>query len=169
MEDRILSLEKQLEQKQRTIEKLLETIKTVVKKQYITENSQECQTEKASQSAKESNSKSSSKENDIVENKASIVYEDTESDVSKQIKAPRKKQGKKKRNKKNSATKGPSHETAQKDTISQNAAKNPSVVPAPFSGTENITNKSVQQPENGHGNKQPLSWLWRKAVETGDH
>ena len=177
MEDRILSLEKQLEQKQRTIEKLMETIKTFAKKQYITENSQECHTEKASQSAKESNSKSSSKENDTVENKTSIVYEDTESDVSKQIKALRKKQRKKKRNKKNSATEGPSQAIAQKNTITQNAAKNPSAavpspssgtenitiesssttVPAPSSGTNKITGESVQQPGNGHGNRNPSS------------
>ena len=110
-----------------------------------------------------------------MENKTSIVYEDTESDVSKQTKALRKKQRKKKRKKKNSATKGLSHAIAKKDTISLNT-KNPRAVPAPSSGTENITSKnpsttvsapssgtnkstseSVQQSGNGHGNKQPSS------------
>ena len=107
LEDRILSLEKQLDHKQRVIAKLME------KKECTKEKSQECHVEKSSQSEKESDSMSS-KENDRVKNKTSIVYEDTESEVSSQIKAQREKQGKKNKNKKKkNATKGPSQGIAQ--------------------------------------------------------
>ena len=90
-----------------------------------------------------------------MENKTSIVFEDTESDVSKQIKALRKKQSKKQRNKKNSIAKGPSQAIAQ-NTISHNA-KNPSAVSPPSFGANKITSESMQQPGNGHENKQPSS------------
>ena len=123
LEDRILSLEKQLDQKQRVIEKLMDTLKAVAKKECTKEKSQECHVEKSSQSEKESDSMSS-KENDRVKNKTSIVYEDTESEVSSQIKAQREKQGKKKKNKKKkNATKGPSQGIAQ-STIEVEEQKN---------------------------------------------
>ena len=118
-------MEKQLDQKQRIIEKLMETLKSAAKKECTTEKSQECRVERSRQSEKESDFMSS-KENDTVKNRTSIVYEDTESEVSSQIKAQREKQGKKKKSKKKNATKatkGPSQAIAQ-STIEVEEQKN---------------------------------------------
>ena len=124
LEDRILSLEKQLDHKQRVIEKLMETLKSVATKECTSEKSLECSVEKSNQSEKETDFMSS-KENVTVKNKTSIVYEDiTESEASSQIKAQREKQGKKKKNKKKkNATKGPSQAIAQ-STIEVDEQKN---------------------------------------------
>ena len=116
LEDRILSLEKQLDQKQRIIEKLMETLKLAAKKECTTEKSQECRVEKSRQSEKESDFMSS-------KNRTSIVYEDTESEVSSQIKAQRERRAKKKKSKKKNAIKRPSQAIAQ-STIEVEEQKN---------------------------------------------
>ena len=88
MEDRTLSLEKQLDQKQRSVGKLMETLKSAARKECTTEKSQECRVERSRQSEKESDFMPS-EESGTVRNRLAIVYEDTESEVSSQIKAQR--------------------------------------------------------------------------------
>ena len=167
LEDRILSLGKQLDQKQRTIEKLMETLKTVAKIECTTEKPQECRIEKSSQSEKDF---MSSKENGTMKNKTSIVYEDTESEVSSQIKAQREKQGKmKKSKKKKNATKGLSQaitqstievEEQKNGEIEDNKAK--SEISMGKKDNKDAKNQSSPRPRSTGLNKQ------RKTIVIGD-